>query len=212
LVLADSLSRLVHAPGLFRARARVCGITEHSERRIGQLASELEERVIERTDELERERALLASVIEQMPAAALIAEAPSGRLIVANEMAYRILGDWINELETMEGFAGREGYRPDGTRYEADEWPLVRAIKLGETVGPERIEVVTGDDRHVLDISAAPVRDRAGRIRAGVTIWSDVTAQERQERAERDFVTNAAHELQSPLAGITSANEVLQAG
>ena len=35
---------------------------------------------------------------------------------------------------------------------------------------------------------------------------------ERRERAERDFVTNAAHELQTPLAAITSAIEVLQAG
>jgi signal transduction histidine kinase len=33
-----------------------------------------------------------------------------------------------------------------------------------------------------------------------------------QERVERDFVTNAAHELQSPLASIISAIEVLQAG
>jgi signal transduction histidine kinase len=32
------------------------------------------------------------------------------------------------------------------------------------------------------------------------------------ERVERDFVTNAAHELQSPLASIISAIEVLQAG
>jgi two-component system, OmpR family, sensor histidine kinase TctE len=33
-----------------------------------------------------------------------------------------------------------------------------------------------------------------------------------QETVERDFVTNAAHELQSPLASIISAIEVLQAG
>lgn len=33
-----------------------------------------------------------------------------------------------------------------------------------------------------------------------------------QERVERDFVTNAAHELQAPLASIISAIEVLQAG
>lgn len=33
-----------------------------------------------------------------------------------------------------------------------------------------------------------------------------------QERAQRDFIANAAHELQSPLAGIISAIEVLQAG
>ncbi len=40
----------------------------------------------------------------------------------------------------------------------------------------------------------------------------DVSARERRERAERDFVTNAAHELQTPLAAITSAVQVLQAG
>jgi signal transduction histidine kinase len=35
---------------------------------------------------------------------------------------------------------------------------------------------------------------------------------EQRERAQRAFITNAAHELQSPLAGIISAIEVLQAG
>ena len=34
----------------------------------------------------------------------------------------------------------------------------------------------------------------------------------REESAEREFVTNAAHELQSPLTAIVSAIEVLQAG
>jgi signal transduction histidine kinase len=38
------------------------------------------------------------------------------------------------------------------------------------------------------------------------------TEQDARTRAERDFVTNAAHELQSPIAAITSAVEVLQAG
>jgi PAS domain S-box-containing protein len=35
---------------------------------------------------------------------------------------------------------------------------------------------------------------------------------ERKRQAQRDFTVNAAHELQSPLAGIMSAVEVLQAG
>jgi two-component system phosphate regulon sensor histidine kinase PhoR len=37
-------------------------------------------------------------------------------------------------------------------------------------------------------------------------------AEVRRESAEREFVTNAAHELQSPLTAIVSAIEVLQAG
>ena len=40
----------------------------------------------------------------------------------------------------------------------------------------------------------------------------DVTERERHEAAEREFVTNAAHELRTPLAAIVGAIEVLQAG
>jgi signal transduction histidine kinase len=47
---------------------------------------------------------------------------------------------------------------------------------------------------------------------AGVQAFWDVTARERQEAAEREFITNAAHELQTPLTAIMSAAEVLQAG
>lgn len=45
-----------------------------------------------------------------------------------------------------------------------------------------------------------------------ILVLADVTERERRERAEREFVTNAAHELRTPLAAITSAVEVLQAG
>lgn len=45
-----------------------------------------------------------------------------------------------------------------------------------------------------------------------VLVVSDITLRERHERAEREFVANAAHELRTPLAAISSAVEVLQAG
>ena len=63
------------------------------------------------------------------------------------------------------------------------------------------------------DASPAEIEGSVTRV-AGTTIVSleDVSARERRERAERDFVTNAAHELQTPLAAITSAVQVLQAG
>jgi signal transduction histidine kinase len=40
----------------------------------------------------------------------------------------------------------------------------------------------------------------------------DRTEEMRRELAEREFVSNAAHELRNPLAGISGAIEVLQAG
>ena len=47
---------------------------------------------------------------------------------------------------------------------------------------------------------------------AAVIVVTDVTSRERRERAEREFVMNAAHELRTPISAISSAVEVLQQG
>lgn len=45
-----------------------------------------------------------------------------------------------------------------------------------------------------------------------LAVASDRTEEKRRELAEREFVSNAAHELRNPLAGISGAIEVLQTG
>jgi PAS domain S-box-containing protein len=88
---------------------------------------------------------------------------------------------------------------------------------LGQRVNDEfqegRLEVPTADGGYaVLDVRTAPIFDAGGAELGAVRVFHDVSELERRERAEREFVTNAAHQLQSPLAGILSAVEVLQAG
>lgn len=48
--------------------------------------------------------------------------------------------------------------------------------------------------------------------KAVLVVMRDRTDEMRKEFAERDFVSNAAHELRNPLAGISGAIEVLQSG
>lgn len=159
-------------------------------------------------EELGQERAWLAAVVEQMPGGLVVA-APSGNIITVNEQARRMLG--IEDGAPLHGIRG-EAFRPDGSRYEPEEFPLARALR-GETVRAEQLHVTLDDgQRYFLNVSAAPVRDRTEGITAAVSLLEDVTAREQRDQAERDFITNAAHELQSPLAAITSAVEVLQAG
>src|ERR1044071_7491688 len=48
--------------------------------------------------------------------------------------------------------------------------------------------------------------------RAVLAVLRDRTDELRRELAEADFVSNAAHELRNPLAGISGTIEVLQSG
>jgi two-component system phosphate regulon sensor histidine kinase PhoR len=52
----------------------------------------------------------------------------------------------------------------------------------------------------------------AGTSDLAVIVVTDVTEQARRERAEREFVSNASHELRTPVSAITSAVEALQSG
>jgi two-component system phosphate regulon sensor histidine kinase PhoR len=61
---------------------------------------------------------------------------------------------------------------------------------------------------HTYSVRGVP----AGDLETAILILADVSVRERRERAEREFVTNAAHELRTPLASIISSIEVLQAG
>jgi PAS domain S-box-containing protein len=69
-------------------------------------------------------------------------------------------------------------------------------------------QVVSDDDARVFNVTGIP----AARSESVLLVVTDVSDRERQRRAEREFVDNAAHELRTPLAAITSAIERLQAG
>jgi PAS domain S-box-containing protein len=175
-------------------------------------ASALEERVSTRSAQLEEERARLAAVVDQVPAGLMILD-PQGGVVVSNQEVARILRTPELDVSDIDDYRAWRGFRPDGSEYAPHEWPVARALLAGEVVTGERIEFVRGDgSRGVVDVSSAAVRDAQGSIIGAVALLFDVTTREVRERAERDFVTNAAHELQSPLAAIVSAIEVLQAG
>ncbi len=137
------------------------------------------------------EQVLLEAVIRQIPVG-LIVVGPGGTPLAVNDEARRIFGD---------------------PQMAVRDRPLTRALAFGDTVSAERIEVDRrGGAKLLVEVSATPVRDESGEIVAAVATFHDLTQRDEHERAQRDFITNAAHELQSPLAAIVSASDVLQAG
>lgn len=168
------------------------------------LNAELAGRVAERTEALERQQALLGAVLEQNPLGLAIVD-ESEQVVLANSEARRMLGD--------PGAPSRvPGYKLDGSAYDGD-WPALRSLRSGEVVIGERARIPRADGGHVIvEINSGPIRDGAGRTVAAVSVFRDVTLAEQREQAEREFISNAAHELRTPLAAIVGAVEVLQAG
>jgi two-component system, OmpR family, phosphate regulon sensor histidine kinase PhoR len=168
------------------------------------LNAELAGRVAERTAALERQQALLGAVLEQNPLGLAIVD-ESEQVVLANSEARRMFGD--------PGAPSRvPGYKLDGSAYDGD-WPVLRSLRSGEVVIGERARIPRADGGHVIvEINSGPIHDGAGRTVAAVSVFRDLTRAEQREQIEREFVSNAAHELRTPLAAIVSAVEVLQAG
>jgi signal transduction histidine kinase/HAMP domain-containing protein len=80
---------------------------------------------------------------------------------------------------------------------------LKRAAEVGFAAHPA---LRIGDRAYAMSARALP------KERAVLVVARDRTDEMRRELAEADFISNAAHELRNPLAGISSAIEVLQEG
>jgi signal transduction histidine kinase len=93
-----------------------------------------------------------------------------------------------------------------------EAWPdervgefAARLFEEGTAPAPLLVET---DDRMV-SVSGVPAGPGG---ESAILVLTDVTQRERDERAQREFVTNAAHELRTPLAGIVTSIEMLQTG
>ena len=102
------------------------------------------------------EWAVLHALLEQLPIGIVVANGQgSVRVIHENERAQQIrLSDAAKA-----------------------EWPVARALLLGEVIRDEEIDVVMSDGtRHWLSVSATPIRAAGGVVDGAVVTFADVTA------------------------------------
>jgi signal transduction histidine kinase len=155
----------------------------------------MRERLRDSFERLEGERDRLRRLLEQLQ---------EGVIAVDHDLTVEFANSRARELLDSTLAAGRT--LPDpwaGFPLRAE----VRAMFVAAADG-RSARVDAGEGKTYVVAFLPP---RTGSL-TGVVVVTDVTEQERRERAEREFVTNAAHELRTPLAAIATAVEVLQGG
>ncbi|GIK38706.1 MAG: hypothetical protein BroJett011_25390 [Chloroflexota bacterium] len=135
------------------------------------------------TVELDSQRRTLQAVLDNMPAGVFVAEAPSGKPLLANEQVKQLLGRGIaldvNKKETAEMYATYR-YGTD-TLYPPDQTPLARGL-LGESITIDDMEVRRPNGRRtLLQVVGAPIRNAQGSVSASVAIFQDITERKQAE-------------------------------
>jgi PAS domain S-box-containing protein len=178
---------------------------------------------------VEDERKRLEATIHNIPSGMMVADA-QGRIILSNTQAGEILGRQLTDLREEEPRSARH---PNGTPYSVDDWPLARAVKLGETVTGEEITFERPNDgeQRIISVSAAPVRDDNQHIIGAVAMLHDVTSdrtaaaeqrlilmenlrlyEEAQQasHAKDEFFASVTHELRTPMTSILGWARLLE--
>lgn len=159
------------------------------------------------------DRQRLQAVIDHSPEGLVVAEAPHGRISLANPAAIALLGpiDIGSDLQSQP-WLGRL-FRSGGEPFPADAFPLLHSIEQGETSRAIELTVEQpGGARVPLLVTSVPVHTEQGRLRSAVAVLQDLRLLREVERLKSDFVALVSHELRTPLTAIQGCVQTLLSG
>src|SRR5499426_1905405 len=135
--------------------------------------------------ELKTERARLNAIVEHIPAGVLLAQAPSGRIVMGNPQVERILGHPVVFSPDVESHREWLAYDVNGRRVEGSESVLAKTLQ-GKVVTGQEILYHRGDGTNAwISVSGAPISDAGGNIFGGVVLITDIDEEKRANEALR---------------------------
>jgi len=212
--LEAALNRTGHWEGeLLQRRRDGTGIVVH-----GEWSLQRDERgepiaLLEINSEVETEGRLTKQELEHFMAlvdgspVAILAVDTNSTIIYADREAWEFFGfeqqagmrlDELEKAAAMRDLESRE--------YEIENWPLRRALQMGEYVRAEEMTFQFRDGRELtVLVNATPFFGSHGRVTAAVATIQDLSPVEQLERKRHEFLNLVTHELKTPLTVIKGA-------
>src|SRR5216683_1039113 len=177
--------------------------------------------------ETEAQRAMLQTVIDELPSSVYLVRGRDARLVLANRATTEVWGASWAYGQPMREFLATNGIRVfhvDGRPLAAAEFATLRAVQTGESVRHHQEIIVHRDgttlpvlvnavalDPHALGWSSQDdANDNQGQPEpVALVVHQDVTALKEAERLKDEFIGIAAHELRSPLAVVRGFAQML---
>ena len=174
----------------------------------------------------ERERALLQTLLDQLPGGAYVVQGLEGRLVLANRAALATWGASWAVGQTMADFMQSTGvryYAENGQELATDELATIQ-VAQGVPVVRQRREVIRSQDGTRLPILVSAVAIPPDLLpsellpstrgsepsSATLVLLQDISSVQAAEQLKDDFVSLAAHELRTPLAAIQGFASMLR--
>ena len=128
---------------------------------------------------LETERGRMSEIIEALPVGVGIVDA-DGRVILGNSMMKRLIGPVLQSMSPAPR-GDWIAYGPDGVGIAPEDFPIRRALRLGETISPG-IEFLYRDADNKdtwFRVAAMPLRWEGNRVEEALAIFQDIDAEKR---------------------------------
>ncbi|MEW5984958.1 MAG: ATP-binding protein [Acidobacteriota bacterium] len=158
----------------------------------------------------EHEHARLLATISTVPAALVIYDAATGRIVLQNKAAESLIGqEPEDEAARQEHWQRYVATYRDGTACPREDWGPGRALR-GEVVVGQELIVNHPDGRMIpILVSAAPLVNDQQQITGAVAAFQDITKLHEVDRLKSEFVSVVSHELRTPLTSIKGALQLL---
>jgi len=172
--------------------------------------------------ETEARRALLQTVLNELPGSIYLVRGRDARLVLANRATTEVWGArWEPDVPLGE-FLAQNGIRVsriDGRPLALDEFATLRAVQTGVPVRHHQ-EIIRHADGTTLPVLVNAIALDARVLGnhesqeqdvepAAIVVHLDVTALKEAERVKDEFIGIAAHELRTPLAVIKGFAQML---